>query len=86
MLRITAYADRLLDGLDSLDWDEGIKEQQRHWIGRSEGVDIVFPLDAGPGASLPPATTLTAFTTRAGTWAITRAAGSPVRGQGRSAG
>jgi len=67
MLRITAYADRLLDGLDSLDWDEGIKEQQRHWIGRSEGVDIVFPLDAGPGASLPPATTLTAFTTRADT-------------------
>jgi leucyl-tRNA synthetase len=36
-MRITAYAQRLLDGLDTLDWSESIKEAQRNWIGRSEG-------------------------------------------------
>ncbi len=41
-LRITAYADRLLEGLNEIDWPEAIKEQQRNWIGRSEGALIYF--------------------------------------------
>ena len=41
-LKITAYADRLLNDLDKLDWSEGIKQQQRKWIGRSEGAEVVF--------------------------------------------
>jgi leucyl-tRNA synthetase len=44
MLRITAYAERLLDDLEGVDWPEPIKEMQRHWIGRSEGADVDFPL------------------------------------------
>jgi len=42
VLRITKYADRLLSGLDTLDWPEYIKESQRNWIGRSEGVNLKF--------------------------------------------
>jgi leucyl-tRNA synthetase len=45
MLRITAYAERLLDELDSLDWPEGIKLLQRNWIGRSEGAEIDFKIN-----------------------------------------
>ena len=41
-LRITAYADRLLSGLDTIDWSDSIKEIQRNWIGRSEGAEIDF--------------------------------------------
>jgi leucyl-tRNA synthetase len=58
-LRMTAYADRLLDGLDGLDWAESAKRQQRAWIGRSAGVEIDF--DAEDGGRLA------AFTTRPGT-------------------
>jgi leucyl-tRNA synthetase len=47
MLRITAYADRLLDDLDRLDWPSSIKEIQRNWIGRSEGALLRFPSPAG---------------------------------------
>ena len=43
-LRITAYAQRLLDGLDGLEWAESLKEIQRNWIGRSEGAAVWFPL------------------------------------------
>ncbi|MGP4000432.1 leucine--tRNA ligase [Streptomyces sp. 8N706] len=55
-MRITAYADRLLDDLDALDWPEAIKLQQRNWIGRSEGARIDFPV--GDDRSI------TVFTTR----------------------
>jgi len=43
-LRVSAYADRLLKGLETIDWSESLKEIQRNWIGRSEGVEIVFPV------------------------------------------
>jgi len=45
VLRITAYADRLLEDLEELDWPENIKEMQRNWIGRSEGAEITFEID-----------------------------------------
>ena len=44
-MRITAYAQRLLDGLDSIDWAESIKESQRYWIGRSQGASVWFSVD-----------------------------------------
>src|SRR5690606_5837265 len=49
MLRITAYADRLLHDLDTIDWPESLKQLQRNWIGRSEGARVRFPL-ANPTA------------------------------------
>ncbi|NUN13469.1 MAG: leucine--tRNA ligase [Myxococcales bacterium] len=52
MLRITAYAERLLSDLDRLDWPESIKAQQRHWIGRSEGAEIEFALREQPQQSI----------------------------------
>lgn len=45
MLKITAYAQRLIDDLDDLDWPEHVKKMQRDWIGRSEGADVDFALD-----------------------------------------
>ena len=49
MLRITAYAERLLEDLDGLDWSESLKIMQRNWIGRSEGAEVDFPTTAvGP--------------------------------------
>ncbi|NLF58788.1 MAG: leucine--tRNA ligase, partial [Candidatus Hydrogenedens sp.] len=57
MLRITAYAERLISDLDGLDWPEGIKAMQREWIGRSEGADVEFTV-AGSGEKF------TVFTTR----------------------
>ncbi|MFD8745445.1 leucine--tRNA ligase [Streptomyces sp. NPDC059616] len=55
-MRITAYADRLLNDLDGLDWPEAIKLQQRNWIGRSEGARVDFPVDGSDS--------ITVFTTR----------------------
>jgi leucyl-tRNA synthetase len=65
-LRITAYADRLIDDLDLLDWTEQIKLMQRNWIGRSEGAQVRFPVaaagaDADAGADAP---VIEVFTTR----------------------
>lgn len=58
MLKITEYADRLLEGLDNLDWPESVKEMQRNWIGRSEGSEVEFPLEDDA------ATRIRVFTTR----------------------
>ena len=59
-LRVSAYAKRLLDGLDELDWTDSLKETQRNWIGRSEGAEMLFPV-AGSDVVLE------IFTTRADT-------------------
>ncbi|MET3129290.1 leucyl-tRNA synthetase [Arcicella rosea] len=45
-MRITAYADRLIDGLNEVDWSDALKEQQRNWIGRSTGASVKFKVDA----------------------------------------
>lgn len=52
VLKITAYAQRLLDDLDLLDWPDSIKAMQRNWIGRSEGAEIEFPLEAPASGSI----------------------------------
>lgn len=51
MLRITKYADRLVEDLDDLDWPESIKDMQRNWIGRSEGAELGFPILDSSGAT-----------------------------------
>ncbi|HWE04125.1 MAG TPA: class I tRNA ligase family protein, partial [Tepidisphaeraceae bacterium] len=51
MLRITAYADRLVDDLNLLNWPESLKEMQRNWIGKSAGADIDFEIAKPPGAA-----------------------------------
>ncbi|MCM3141574.1 leucine--tRNA ligase [Brevibacillus sp. MER 51] len=57
VLKITAYAERLLADLDELDWPESIKEMQRNWIGRSEGAEVTFGIEGHDE-------TFTVFTTR----------------------
>ncbi|MCQ2056983.1 MAG: class I tRNA ligase family protein, partial [Bacteroidaceae bacterium] len=59
-LRVSAYAQRLLDGLDSIDWSDSIKETQRNWIGRSEGTEMQFKVKDSD-------IQFTIFTTRADT-------------------
>ncbi len=61
-LRVSAYAGRLLDSLEKLDWSDSLKEMQRNWIGRSEGTEMVFNTLCD-GRELP----VTIFTTRADT-------------------
>ncbi|MCM1164242.1 MAG: leucine--tRNA ligase, partial [Muribaculaceae bacterium] len=60
-LRVSAYAQRLLEGLDTLDWTDSLKETQRNWIGRSEGAEMLFPVAGCDDLSL------LIFTTRADT-------------------
>lgn len=57
ILRITKYAESLLDGLDDLDWPENIKELQKNWIGRSEGVEVSFSVDGYPNEKIEVYTT-----------------------------
>ncbi len=59
-LRVSAYAKRLLDGLDTIDWTDSLKETQRNWIGRSEGAEMHFPISGSD-------VVLDIFTTRADT-------------------
>ena len=61
VLKITAYADRLIDDLDLVDWPESVKEMQRNWIGRSEGASVYFPVVGDED------TKIEVFTTRADT-------------------
>lgn len=91
MLKITAYGDRLLEDLDDLDWPESIKEMQRNWIGRSEGVQLAFEVpgvtgldgdDGGDGA----AGKLEVYTTRpdtlfGATYLVVRRVARGARGQ-----
>lgn len=60
-LRVSAYAPRLLKGLDTIDWTDSLKETQRNWIGYSEGAEMRFPLASNPDENL------LIFTTRADT-------------------
>jgi leucyl-tRNA synthetase/very-short-patch-repair endonuclease len=71
-MRITAYAQRLLTGLDTIDWPEPLKEMQRNWIGKSVGASVKFPLEAAKskdsGSSAPyTAPYIEVFTTRVDT-------------------
>ncbi len=68
-LKITSYADRLLADLDGLEWPDGIKNQQRNWIGRSEGAEVHFAVQ---GQDTDSDATITVFTTRPDTlWGAT---------------
>ena len=68
-LRVSAYAGRLLEGLDRIDWTESLKETQRNWIGRSEGAEMVFKVqrDKVPSTKENEELSMTIFTTRADT-------------------
>ncbi|MGZ5649727.1 MAG: leucine--tRNA ligase [Usitatibacter sp.] len=78
-MRITQYADELLDSLDGLGWPEKVKQMQRNWIGRSEGVEFTLPYDPATAKRMGDAKTgLKVFTTRADTiMGITFAAVAP---------
>ena len=63
MMRITAYADRLAEDLDTVDWPEKVKIMQRNWIGRSEGAEVDFAVEGAAEAGSD-VTSLTVYTTR----------------------
>ena len=63
MMRITAYADRLAEDLDTVDWPEKVKIMQRNWIGRSEGSEVTFAVP-GAGQGTEQDTSLSVYTTR----------------------
>ncbi len=65
-MRITAYADRLIDGLNEVDWSDALKEQQRNWIGRSTGASVRFEVLTSNPQSLTPKN-IEVFTTRVDT-------------------
>jgi len=64
MMRITAYADRLLDDLALLDWPDKVKSMQQNWIGRSRGAEVDFAVEAAAGEAVAGEATITVFTTR----------------------
>ena len=64
MMRITAYADRLLDDLALLDWPDKVKSMQQNWIGRSRGSEVDFAVEAAAGEAVAGEATITVFTTR----------------------
>ncbi|MBD1393129.1 leucine--tRNA ligase [Mucilaginibacter glaciei] len=66
-MRITAYAQRLLEGLDKIDWPEPLKEMQRNWIGKSVGASVKFPLDETTHLSQLATNYIEVFTTRVDT-------------------
>ncbi len=67
-MRITAYADRLLQGLDNIDWPDPLKEMQRNWIGKSTGASVIFPLERQADNSQPTTQNyIEVFTTRVDT-------------------
>ena len=64
MFRITAYAERLLNDLDLVQWPESTRTQQAEWIGRSEGAEVDFPIDGNPNSKIQSQNFLRVFTTR----------------------
>jgi leucyl-tRNA synthetase len=66
-MRISAYAERLLQGLNTIDWPEPVKEMQRNWIGKSVGASVRFKIETTAGAAVLPADYIEVFTTRVDT-------------------
>jgi len=77
MLRITAYAEKLLNDLEKIEWSHSLKEMQRNWVGRSEGAEVIFKLADSPAGSsrrqeAPTPNAIHVFTTRPDTlWGAT---------------
>ncbi len=67
MMRITAYCDRLIDGLEQVDWSPSLKEQQKNWIGRSKGASVKFPLENPVSVHNEEVNHVEVFTTRVDT-------------------
>ncbi|MGR3809294.1 leucine--tRNA ligase [Jiulongibacter sp. NS-SX5] len=67
MMRITAYCDRLIDGLDTVDWSPSLKDQQKNWIGRSKGASVKFALEHAVELNGDTVNQIEVFTTRVDT-------------------